>query len=365
MDTLTHALVGAAISDGWFRKRLGPTATPFALAAAALPDIDIIVYLVAPETAWAHHRGYTHSLFPMLLAAPLLGYAGYRFGRRRGDWIWWSLLALLCLFSHTALDLATSWGTMPLLPFSNARISWDVAPIVDLFVLSLTAASFVANRLLRWERVDTFVNPLAYPIVHRHPRRQAVADKLAMLATVLAVAYLLLGWQQNRQTVRIAERELAAAGIRAVEVRALPLLLTYVSWGIAARDADGVVYNAVYSSYAPRPMQFAAYPGADDAGVRAVLRTPEGALFSWYAQGMFVAETRDEGAREVVVLQDRRFFGLARSHLARFLMRFTFDPSGAVEPATGGRIGVERMDMGEELRRLWNLTLHGQAVLDE
>lgn len=362
MDTLTHSLLGAAISDSWFRRRLGRIATPFALITAALPDIDSFTYFISAESAWANHRGYTHSFFPMAIAAPILGGIGYFLSGRRASWGLWTLLAALCLFSHTILDLVTSWGTMPLLPFSNARISWDVAPVIDVFMLSLTAASFVVNRVLRWERVDTFVNPLAFPVVHRHPHRQRAADWVGKVAVVLAVAYLLVGWHQNRQTVRVAREELAKRGITPVEVRALPIMFTYIAWDIVARDAEGKVYNSVHSSYAPKTMRFYEFPTLPRHELESVLATREGRLFAWYTQGMYVAgrETTDDGAR--VTLADRRFFTLTSPETSRFIMTFDKDTSGAVASSRAVQMGFDGVDVGEELRRLWELMWDGRGA---
>ncbi len=362
MDTLTHALVGTAISDGCFRKRLGPIATPFAFIVGALPDIDAATYLVSPEFAWANHRGYTHSFFVFLAAAPLLGYLGYRLSRKTGDWRQWMLLAFICLVAHTLFDLITSWGTMPLLPFSNARISWDIVPILDIFLTSVTGASFAVNRLLRWEKVQTFLNPMAYPIVYRHPRRQRAATIVARVCMVLVAVYLVVGWRQNRQTVRIATKELADAGIEAVEVRALPLLLTYVSWGIAAREADGTIHNAVFSSYAPKPMQFARFPRAKGLAVDNALKTPDGALFAWYSQNMYTAETERTSDGNLTRLRDRRFFTLSQAHLSRFIVEFRENADDRVTASSFHQMGFSGIDIREELRLLWELTSRGEIV---
>lgn len=361
MDTVTHALVGAALSDCWFRKRLGPVATPFALAAAALPDIDSVTFLISAESAWAHHRGITHGFFPMLLAAPLLGYLGWCISERRERWLLWSLLALLCLYSHTLLDLVTSWGTMPLLPFSNARVSWDVAPVLDAFVFSTTAASFVAIRVLRWERVDTFLNPLVYPVVHRHPGRQKVGDWMAKIVVALVVCYLLVGWQQNRQTVRIAREALKAQGITVVEVRALPIMFTYIAWDIAARDVEGNVYNAVHSSYAPGTMRFVKYETLPRDAIAPELSSPDGRLFTWYSQNMYVARRDEEKDGSGISLHDRRFFSLGQPERSAFVMRFPARDAAAPATLRGAVVqrGFAGIDIRDELRRLWELTWRG------
>lgn len=358
MDTLTHALVGTAASDSWFRRRLGPVATPFALLVSSMPDLDVLAYLVSPEYVWVYHRGITHGFVPMLVAAPILGWLGYRISRREGTWLLWSLLALICLYAHTLFDLITSWGTMPWEPFSKARISWDIAPILDIFLTSVTAASFVTNHILRWERIDYFINPLAYPVVHRHPRRQRAGDWVAKIAVFLVVAYLLVGWQQNRQTVRIARQELAKQGVEAVEVRALPIMFTYISWDIAARDSDGNIYNAVYSSYARAPMRFIKFAALPQEELAPVLATRAGSLFAWYSQGMFAGDKEGERIR----LYDRRFFTLTKPETSRFAMEFERDASGAMTGGRAAQRGFEGMDVREELRRLWELTRYGRDM---
>lgn len=357
MDTLTHALTGTAFSDGWFRKRLGPVATPFSLIVAALPDIDSLTYFVSPEMVWAHHRGYTHSVIPMLLASPVLGYIGFRLARREGEWRLWTLLSVLCLFSHTILDLATSWGTMPFLPLSRARMAWDIAPVLDAFLFSLMTASFVLNRMLRWERKDTFLNPIAYPVVHRHPKRRRAADWVARVALALALVYLAVGWLQNRQTVRVAHKALTEQGVNAVEVRAFPVMFTYIAWQVAARDAEGAVYNGVHSSYAPKPMRFIRYATVPGEEIADVMAMPKARMFDWYRQGMGIAELMDEGT---VRLTDRRFWGLGAPYASRFSMDFS--PDGrrgwSIDRVTHAPLTWELAR--DEFRRLWRLTWLGE-----
>lgn len=362
MDTVTHALFGAGISDCWFRKRLGPVATPFALLAAAAPDIDAVTYLVSPETAWATHRGYTHAFLVLAVAGPILGSLGWLIAKRSGPWLLWTLLAWACLFSHTILDLATSWGTMPFLPFSNARISWDILPIIDAFMTAVLLACFVANRILRWEWVQTFLNPIAYPIVHKHPRRQRAADWIAAISMVLVAAYFCVGWLQNRQTVRIAREELAAAGFAPVEVRALPILLTYIAYEVVARDAEGAVRKANYSSWAGNKMAFAEFQPPRGELAELAMNARQGRLFSWYSQGMLGAlppEQLDDGWR--LSLVDRRFATPTDLGKPRFTMEFVFDGQKRIASARAGMAGFKDVRIGDELEALWFLTRYGNV----
>lgn len=357
MDTITHALVGSAIADGWFRKRLGPIATPFALISAALPDVDAITYLFSPETAWALHRSYTHSFIPILLAAPIIGYVGFRLSKQYGEWRLWTLLAVLCLFSHTILDMTTSWGTMPLLPFSNARVSWDIAPILDVFMFTSTMTSFVLNRMLRRERTQTFLNPITYPVTHKYPKRRRIADWVGRGAVALAVIYLAVGWGQNRQTVRVAKKALAQQGIEAENVRALPAMFTYIAWQIAAKDKNGNVYNSVHSSYAPKTMRFVQYPEVNGREVATAKETARGKMFKWYTQGLAVAENSEN---RIVWLTDRRFWSLVKPHESRFAMGFSGDGNGGWKVKKAAYIPLTLEKLKDEFRALWRLTWKGE-----
>ncbi len=361
MDTVTHALMGAAISDALFRKRLGPLATPFALFVAAAPDLDIPAVWLFGHHAWLEHRGLTHSFLPQTLAAPLFGLAAWLLVRKKGGFTSWSLLALLCLFSHTLLDLATSWGTMPFLPFSWDRVSWDIAPIIDIFVLSFTATSFLANRILRWERVEHPLNPIAYPKVHEHPRRRKAADWLARLIVGLCLIYLLIGWHQNRQTVRKAGEALRAEGIVPTEVRASPIMFTYIAWEIAAKDAEGNIYNAVHSSYAPQPMEFKKAVNSDHPDVKKALASRDGRRFLWRTQGMVVATRLIDAAEDgVISLQDRRFFALEPSWPSRFILELRVGANEEVERFGVRRSGITGPGARAEFRRLWELMWKGR-----
>ncbi len=362
MDTVTHALLGVAISDAAFRKRLGSLATPFAFFTAAAPDLDMPAAWIFGFQPWLEHRGYTHSFFPQLLAAPLFGLAAWLLVRHKGGILHWSLLALLCLFSHTILDLATSWGTMPLLPFSWQRISWDIAPIIDIFVFSFTATSFLANRILRWERVEQPLNPIAYPKVHEHPRRRNAADWLARCVVLLCAVYLLIGWQQNRQTVRKADEALRAEGIVPTEVRASPVMFTYIAWQIVAKDAEGNLYNALHSSYAPQKPEFKKFVPSEHPDVEKVLASPGGRRFWWRTQGMAVAQRITDGAGgEVISLQDRRFFSLKQPWPSRVRLDFRVGPEGKVEQLDMRRTGLFGPEARAEFRRMWELMWEGHV----
>ena len=141
MDPVTHVAAGVLISQ----VLPGPSRGWSALAGAAfalLPDIDYFLIFVDRLAFIRHHRGFTHSLAALFLFA-LLGAA---LGRALGGPRWFRpilLLGLAVLASHLLLDLATSYGTQILFPFSRQRFTLDWLFIIDPY---LTGSAAVRRR---------------------------------------------------------------------------------------------------------------------------------------------------------------------------------------------------------------------------
>ena len=142
MDPVTHVAAGVLISQ----VLPGPSRGWSALAGAAfalLPDIDYFLIFVDRLAFIRHHRGFTHSLAALFLFA-LLGAA---LGRALGGPRWFRpilFLGLAVLASHLLLDLATSYGTQILFPFSRQRFTLDWLFIIDPYLTGLLLFGAVA-----------------------------------------------------------------------------------------------------------------------------------------------------------------------------------------------------------------------------
>ena len=70
MDTLTHITVGAAIGEVVLGRKLGNRAMIWGAFGGILPDFDVMANLFTDEiTALAFHRGPTHSILFLIIAA--------------------------------------------------------------------------------------------------------------------------------------------------------------------------------------------------------------------------------------------------------------------------------------------------------
>lgn len=146
MDTLTHALSGALIARTAWRREAPASVRARSLAAcaaAAFPDIDYVLFWLAPLDFLSLHRSITHSLVLLPLWAAILAAMLGRLLRQP-----WRVLYLPCavgLAAHIAGDVVTIYGTQVLWPLSVAplalNLSFDVNPWTAAIVFLGAAAA--------------------------------------------------------------------------------------------------------------------------------------------------------------------------------------------------------------------------------
>ena len=155
MDNLTHTLTAVALSHaGLHRKTRFATLT--LIAAANLPDIDLIARFWGNANYLKYHRGYTHSILGVSVLAFLLAWIIYFLGRRAkakpGPPLslgWLLTLAWIGTASHLLMDFTNSYGVRPFLPFSGRWYAWDIMFIFDPLLLLLLCLGLGLPTLLR------------------------------------------------------------------------------------------------------------------------------------------------------------------------------------------------------------------------
>ncbi len=138
MDSITHAVVGAAIGQLALPPSIGKKRLILGAIIASLPDLDFIFYpFFGDLEELALHRTASHSLLA-ILSIPIMVWIVclYRQYRNRGlqggvTPITWASFWWWCLFSHVALDCFTTYGTGIYWPFSDKLIALDNLFIVD------------------------------------------------------------------------------------------------------------------------------------------------------------------------------------------------------------------------------------------
>lgn len=150
MDPVSHSVTGCLLANSFFTPRLGMKSVFLAGAAAAFPDVDMVLdhildkagYVGTISGLWLH-RGITHTLLFHLLAAPILGYLCWRLADRKGMWPIWAMLSFLALASHSMLDNMNGFGTPYFAPFYSNIISWATLRVVDPLTVVILGLGFL------------------------------------------------------------------------------------------------------------------------------------------------------------------------------------------------------------------------------
>ena len=162
MEPVTHLLTGACLSRTGFNRKTALATLTMTIAAEA-SDLDVFAYVKGSSFGFAHHRGFTHTVWgiPIVAAFTLALVYGI-------NWLWrkwrdphrpasappitppkWKLLYLFaCIagYSHLLLDFTNNYGVRLFWPFINHWYSWDIVFIVEpvMLVLLISALIFPA-----------------------------------------------------------------------------------------------------------------------------------------------------------------------------------------------------------------------------
>lgn len=273
MDNLTHSLVGLAASKAGL-ERLSPYATVVCVAAANLPDADIVALAGGPSYYLANHRGITHSIvgtlalgvaFPILFVVFERLLARVRGREPRARLRGLMLCSLLLIASHPLLDWTNSYGVRPLLPWDGRWIYGDILFVVDPWVwLVLGGACFLLTartrlRAVAWAllaavttalfflfagRGSAGVTPAMYALwlaglalfaaLHLRGLGARFGSKAAVAALAFVVVYcgaLALIHARARETAEQLAREISSSGgERLTRVAATPLPVDPFAW---------------------------------------------------------------------------------------------------------------------------------------
>jgi len=219
MDTLTQAVLGASIGAAVAGRGERRRGAAWGAACGTLPDLDVLVPLGNPVADFTWHRGYSHSLFVLSVAAPAIWWLISRLdSRARQRPRRWLALVWLALFTHPLLDAFTVYGTQLFLPFSNHPVSGSTVFIIDPAFTVPLAVGLAIGLIVRDE----------------HRARAAVVGGLT-----LAVAYLGLSVAAKLHVEEAARDALAREGISHRGVLTTPAPFNIVLWRIVAMEEAG------------------------------------------------------------------------------------------------------------------------------
>ncbi len=150
MDNITHSLFALTLSGAGLR-RAGRGATAALVIASNIPDIEMLTAFTGGRAEMlAAHRGPTHG--PLGLGLAVATAAGvwlfqrwFRRGRDSATFLALLGVSVIGVLGHIAMDLATSYGTRVLSPFSGVWYGVDWMPIVDVYLWAILLAGLLAG----------------------------------------------------------------------------------------------------------------------------------------------------------------------------------------------------------------------------
>jgi inner membrane protein len=334
MDLFTQGVLGVALAQTAPRQadhlRI---ATGFGLLAGMAPDIDALIRSPTdPLMFLIYHRHFTHALaFVPVGAAVCAGALHLICGRRWG--VPFRRTFLYCLLgyaTHGVLDAATTYGTMLLWPFSEARIAWSLVSIIDpLFTLPL--AGLIAATWLRRRRV------------------------FAAAALAWAGLYMSAAYAQHGTALDAARQIAMERGHTPSRVEVKPSFGNIIVWKTIYETVEGFHTDAVRVGVSPRRFEGVTTPKLDVA-----------ARLPWLM-------TETQQARDIE--RFRRFsdgyVALDPRHAGRIIdLRYSFVPndvdalwsievSPEAAPDEHARYLTHRNNARENLGRLWAMIAGG------
>ncbi|MFT6396513.1 MAG: inner membrane protein [Bradymonadia bacterium] len=342
MDSVTQALLGAAIGEAGWRRNLGGKAVLAGAILGTLPDMDVVAGLSGDWASLVHHRGVSHSLFFAPVLCLPLGAALHAWAKK-GSRAQWIHLAFWVLITHPLLDSFTAYGTQLLAPFSNHRTAWDGIAIIDpVYTLPLVAALVLAG------------------VSRAKPQVGMVA---AWCALGFSTAYLGFGLGQSRQANRAATAALEDYGFEAEEVRTVPTLGNVFAWRMVARDADGRIALSVLSSrHANDDLRLQIIERPDSPLIDIALADERGEIARWFAMDMlsYRLESGDDG-QQILWCDDQRYGLISDVDEVMWGARFVFDSASEIIDVTWETRHPSGDQLGAEFTAL-RLAIAGEPV---
>jgi inner membrane protein len=236
MDPLTHALSGALIARATAPRHGNPRTLPLSrrvglgFAAAAFPDLDVVVSWLSPLAYLHYHRGVTHSIVMLPLWSLLLAWLCARIWRGGPPWRAYFGVFAWGIGIHIAGDLITSFGTMIFAPFSDARYALSTTFIIDLWLTGTLFAALVVAGI----------------------RRNSRAPALAGLA--LVAGYVAFQFALQQRAVDFGAAYARAHGIEKAQITAEPRPASPFNWIVLVTEDDRYHYSLV-NLWRTRPLE--------------------------------------------------------------------------------------------------------------
>ncbi|MFT4568985.1 MAG: inner membrane protein [Saprospiraceae bacterium] len=277
MDSITQAVLGAAIGEAVAGKKIGYKAAVVGAIVATIPDLDVLfIPFLGELQKMSFHRGYSHSIAFCILASFLIAIA---MGKIKwvGDLSFRKayLLSFFALFTHVLLDAFTTYGTQLLLPLSDWRVSFDSINIIDPFY-TIPLLIGVAVSLYFYNFND--------------PKRSSPNN----IGLIISSIYLLFTLANKQHIQREFYTQLKSQNIPSYGLLTVPVKIGNMQWYGVAKDASNL-YIGKYDILTDNEIDFHSFPINNQ-----LLNDIDPDLdrrLNWVSQGYYTVAEKDDVIR--------------------------------------------------------------------
>ncbi|HRN97850.1 MAG TPA: metal-dependent hydrolase [Flavobacterium sp.] len=280
MDSLTQAVLGAAVGQQAAGKTLGNRAVLYGAMLGTIPDLDVYAgKFYDTVTALEVHRGFSHSIVFYLMLAPVLAWLIQKLEKGKIQYIPALKMTFLCLVTHPILDAFTTWGTQLFWPLEQRldfKTIFVIDPLYTLPFLYCLVRGMLAKEWTRRIRWNT-------------------------RGLVISSCYLVLSVVIKTASVNVFTRALDEQNIAYSRLIVKPSPMNLILWNANIETQDGY-YLADYSYFDSSPISFVFYPkGYEFLGE--MTRSPVIMQLTRISEGWFII-TKQDGK---VFFNDLRF----------------------------------------------------------
>jgi inner membrane protein len=274
MDSLTQAVLGAAIGEICLGKKLGWKASLLGVIGGTIPDLDIVVNLFTQNELikLLAHRSYTHAWFIQIFMTLPLAYWSSKIDKKNYNfknyfWFWY-----LAFFTHSLIDALTAYGTQLFLPFDNELVAFNLISVVD-FLYTLPFLIFIIIAL--------FIN-----------KSKPLRKNIVIFSLIFSTFYLVINVFIKLHVHHKFEKALLAKNIKYTNISTNPVIFNGFLWSgiIQAKDT---LYCNEYSIFQKRKIDnflgFAQNKHLSKGFEGQVLNT-----LIWFSNDYYILEKEDD-----------------------------------------------------------------------
>lgn len=261
MDSITQAVLGAAIGGAMLGRWHGRKALVAGALLGTLPDMDVVINYGDAVANMTYHRGFSHSLFVLTALSLLLAWSWRRW-RPHPDYsatrLW--LCIWLILITHTLLDAFTSYGTQLFWPLTMPPVSISSIFIIDpLYSVPLILA-------------------VVFGLIVGLQDKGVKLQYAALAISTLYLASTLAGKQMAEHNLELA---LARDGIEPQAVFITPTPFNTVLWRVIAVDGDDY-YEGLVSWFDKQPPALERMPRRSSEAAPALVGSEQHERLRWF-----------------------------------------------------------------------------------